>query len=175
MPQPYMYTDTPKDCPDCHRAIPLPRHVRTKRCAPCQKVSLTKRKRETEDRRHLELSREGKWPICAVDGCEVGSRTSRGEFCSAHHARNRRGQDMNMPIARRKSKRGVCRIEGCERPESARGMCGVHSKWTTDEWKPETQAQLRNCMKCGEVFESSGIGNRMCHQCRRISESPYAI
>lgn len=63
--------------------------------------------------------------ICAVSGCDRKTRV--GEYCSAHYARHRLGQDMDAPIGKHTPvHEPLCAVKGCDREYKSRGFCRYH-------------------------------------------------
>ena len=69
MPQ-SSYTNMPRRCEDCQTPIALPRHSRTKRCPPCQRIYAHARGKAQSALRYVKLKAEGLWPTCSIAGCD---------------------------------------------------------------------------------------------------------
>lgn len=52
-------------------------------------------------------------------------------MCPAHRRRARLGQDMSIPIKRRRKPAAACAVEGCEVPYDSNGYCSMHYR----RWK----------------------------------------
>ena len=81
---PQSYTNMPRRCEDCQTPIALPRHSRTKRCPPCQKIYAHDRGKAQSAIRYVKLKAEGLWPTCLIAGCDREAKTARGTHCAAH-------------------------------------------------------------------------------------------
>ena len=62
-----------------------------------------------------------------------------------------------------------------------KGVQVPRKKWARKDGENYTKPapvhvqRKRPCLCCNKSFVSSGPGNRMCSECRRLSVSPYAI
>lgn len=60
----------------------------------------------------------------------------------------------------------ICEAEGCTRPAQARKkLCGYHLG-NHDPVPAHHVAAARACLRCGETFDSSWSGDRVCKDCR---------
>ena len=111
MPQPYAHK--PRSCVGCQTPIALPRHTRTKRCPPCQKIYGRSRNVSQGALRYVKLKADGRWPMCSTEGCDNETKTARGKHCAAHAERLAQGpgHDGTNPkagaLSRRVFDRGV--------------------------------------------------------------------
>lgn len=65
---------------------------------------------------------------CSIDGCDR-TYLARG-FCSMHHQRWRRGQDLDPAPIRDHRGPDICTIDDCDRDVKARGWCSLHyERW----------------------------------------------
>lgn len=74
----------------------------------------------------IEPARPQPRGICTVDGCEKIARAGGNPYCEMHYCRLRRiGSTeltrMVIPCT------GECSVEGCGRPDTSLGMCGMHA------------------------------------------------
>ena len=83
--------DKTRSCEGCQTPIPLSRNTRSKRCTKCQKIYANSRNVTRSALRYVELKADGRWPICAVEGCNSEAKTARGKHCAAHAERLAQG------------------------------------------------------------------------------------
>jgi len=65
--------------------------------------------------------------ICCIEGChnKIVKGPARG-MCSTHYNRFLKYGDPLEPSHWRPKERGVCNVEGCNKPHYGRGLCGAH-------------------------------------------------
>ena len=66
--------------------------------------------------------------LCAIETCGKPCK-GRGRLCSAHYERQRLYGDPTASAPNRRPWRGQsCQVDGCDRPNCARGLCRLHAQ-----------------------------------------------
>ena len=80
---------------------------------------------------------------CRIEGCGRAVFVKEVQLCQRHYTRLRRHGD---PLAWVKPTRGVCSLDGCERPHCAVGLCTTHYRRSR---KSSVVRSRQPCATCG--------------------------
>lgn len=64
--------------------------------------------------------------ICSVPNCGREVKVIAKGLCDTHYRRSLRGLPLDTPLRRYVSGKGICSVDGCDRPHTAGGMCQLH-------------------------------------------------
>lgn len=91
---------------------------------------------------------------CAWCGGEVGLwRGKPKKYCSKAHARR-------YDYYKRKGSAPECSVEGCSKPQIARGLCGVC--YSREHRSDEANHYSKHCVICGEKYSTPYSGSTTC-------------